>query len=295
MTQYLYPESLDETLTFLEMGKGKARILAGGTDLMTDIRKGSLRPETIIDITHVAELGQIEIKPGFLTIGPAVSFAVIKSHPFLKDHVAVLSQAAASIGAGGIQQTATLAGNIVQAMPAADGAVAALALEAQALVCSPQEKQWIPIHELYQGPGKSAVDPTKELISAIRFPIPQSGEKWGTAWQRIGRRAALILPIMNCAVKIHFDNSGGDSSISKALIALGPAGAVPFTAVKAAHYLIGREPDQKTFTRAGRLAGEEAQPRSSPLRASKEYRQKIIPVLVRDALLAAVKQSTVIP
>jgi carbon-monoxide dehydrogenase medium subunit len=284
MTRYLYPGSVDEALTLLEENQGKARVIAGGTDLMPEIRSGSINPETILDITCIAELQQIDVSASGVKIGAAVSFAEIKNHPFLSANVPVLTQAAASVGAGGIQQAATWAGNIVQAMPAADGIIAALALDAQAHVCSTQEESWLDVRDLFQGPKKSTVDPSRELITAIRFPLPPAGQLWGTAWKRLGRRSALILPILNCAVNLHLEDDQGSLAITKALVAIGPANKVPFLAIASAEYLIGNSPNQETFARAGKIASEEAHPRTSPLRASKEYRQKLIPVLVQDAL-----------
>jgi len=293
MRQYLFPQTVPEALSLLRKHKGKARILAGGTDLMPDIQDGSLNPDILIDITHIPELQAIKITPNYILIGAAVPFAAIKAHPFLKAHVPLLTQAASSIGAGGIQQAATWAGNIVQAMPAADGAIAALALEAQALVCGSQDERWVNVRDLYQGPQKSAIEPTAEIITAIRFPLPPSTKLWGTAWARVGRRSALILPIINCAVNLHFDQDS--RMISKAIIALGPADTIPFQAIKAAEFITGKPPHKTNFARAGELASKEAQPRTSPLRASKEYRHQIIPVLVRDALSQAAQSSHPLP
>lgn len=295
MNQYLSPKTLSEALELLDRNQGKARVLAGGTDLMPDIQAGVLDPEIIIDINNIPELQGIEIGTTQVVIGAAVPFAVIKTHPFLKAHVPVLTEAASSIGAGGIQQSATWAGNIVQAMPAADGAIAAIALEAQALVCSSQEQDWQEIKDLYLGPKESTIDPARQIITAIRFPIPPPNQLWGNAWKRLGRRSALVLPIVNCAVNLLLAEDQGSKTISKALIAIGPADAVPFLAERGAQYLVGQPPDQVCFARAGELASEEARPRSSPLRASEEYRHQIIPVLVRDALSQAAQNSHPLP
>jgi carbon-monoxide dehydrogenase medium subunit len=289
MSRYSFPDTTAEALEELETHQGRARILAGGTDLMAAILGGEVAPDVLIDITRIKELGQIRVESNCVTIGAAVTFADIKDHPFLQSHVPGLVQAAASIGAGGIQQTATLAGNIVQAMPAADGAIAALALESEALLCSSAGESWIPVSQLYRGPGQSMVDPRREFIKTIRFPLPPENTLWGTGWRRIGRRSALILPILNCAVKLVLEDSNTKPRIQKAVIALGPAGSIPLVAAQAAGYLTGKEPGERHFFRAGQLAAEVAHLRTSPLRASKEYRLNIIPSLVRDALIDAAR------
>jgi carbon-monoxide dehydrogenase medium subunit len=179
-------------------------------------------------------------------------------------------------------------------MPAADGSIAALALEAEAQLCSSKGNRWVPVKELFIGPGKSKVNPCREMIVSIRFPLPEEGQEWGTAWVRIGRRSALILPIMNCAVKLVFDKTSGNRIISKAVLALGPAGSVPLLAENAAAYLVGKEPIREHFFQAGDLAREKALPRSNPLRASKEYRLNVIPKIISMALIKAEDQSRVI-
>jgi carbon-monoxide dehydrogenase medium subunit len=295
MTSYAFPETVPEALALLEAGQGKARIIAGGTDLMPAIHDGKISPETIIDITRIKELGQITVLPDAVKIGAAVSFSTIKNHPFLKSFVSVLVQASSSIGAGGIQQTATLAGNIIQAMPAADGSIAALALEAEVLLCSKQGERWVPVSDLFIGPGKSAVNPCVEMIKSICFPLPEINREWGTAWARIGRRSALILPILNCAVKLVFEKTTDPQIISHAVIAVGPAGSVPQKADRAAAYLVGKQPIRENFFRTGDLAIKETIPRSSPLRASKEYRLEIIPKLISKTLIEATDQKHAVP
>jgi len=290
MIDYLIPESTAEALEMLQRADGKARILAGGTDLLPDLRRGILHPRQLIDITHISDLRSIEVEVETARIGAAVTFAEIQNHPRLQQHASALTQAAASIGAGGIQQTATWGGNLVQAMPAADGAIAALALEAEARIISPDRDIWIPVERLFQGPGLSAVDPTRELITTLRFSLGDEEGQIGTAWRRMGRREALILPILNCAVKLVIREKSGKAEIQSAVLALGPGGSVPFRAREAEKNLLGKRPTLKNFQLAGEIARREAQPRSSPLRASREYRLAILPGLIQEALQEANQQ-----
>ncbi|NQS92447.1 MAG: FAD binding domain-containing protein [Chloroflexi bacterium] len=288
MIRYEYPGSIPEAVYILSEMDGKARILAGGTDLLPELRAGEQSPECLVDITQIPELHKIEIQPEAITVGATVTFSDLIRDPFLKDQVPILVQAAASVGAGGIQQAATWAGNIVQAMPAADGIIAALALEAEVKLINSGGENWVPVEDLFQGPGISKVDSTRELVAGIRFPLHPDDSAWGTAWKRIGRRSALVLPILNCGVKLVLQDKSGTLRIKKAILALGPVGPQPFRAKIAEEWLIGKSPEDAVFQQAGELAREEAQPRSSILRASKEYRRKIIPVLVRDAFQESV-------
>lgn len=281
--RYEYPGSIPEAVELLTHADGRAIILAGGTDLLTELRSGELSPDCLVDITRISELHTIDIQPESITVGAAVTFSELIRNPFLKDQVPILVQASASVGAGGIQQSATWAGNIVQAMPAGDGIIAALALEAEVELISSKGETWVPVKDLFQGPGISIVDSSRELVASIRFPLHPEASAWGTAWRRIGRRSALVLPILNCGVKMVLQNKAGTLSIKKAILALGPVSAQPFRAKNTEAWLIGKPPEKEVFLQAGELAREEAKPRSSILRASKEYRQMIIPILVRDA------------
>jgi CO/xanthine dehydrogenase FAD-binding subunit len=294
MTEYLIPTSIAEAIGLLDTYHGEARIIAGGTDVMPDMRRQKIRPRCLVDITRIPGLDQITVMEDFIEVGAAVTFAAIKDSLFLNQHVHALADAARSVGAVAIQNVATWVGNIVQAMPAADGAIVAIALEAEARLVDRHGARWRPVESLFSGPGVSAVDPSRQFVTHIRFPHPQS--PWGTAWARVGRRPSLVLPILNCAVKLclaPLDVPGnGDSEregmqIAHACVALGPVAPRPFRARQAELFLSGQPPTAEVFAQAARIAQGESNPRSSIMRASRDYRLTIIPSLVSDALAVA--------
>ncbi len=296
MRGYLFPATVDEALALLAAYDGRARIIAGGTDVLLDLQKGKLDAGCLVDITRIPELGRIEVSDGWVTVGAAVPFSALRAHPYLASHVHALVDAAASVGAPAIQTSATWVGNLVQAMPAADGAIIAAALDAEVQVLAPggashqshlNAAQWQPIASLYEGPGRSAIDSTGQLVTHIRFPVPQ--HRWGTGWQRMGRRPSLVLPTLNCAAKIVL--AGG--RIEAAAIAMGPVGPCPIRAAQAEAFLAGRRPGQETFSEAAQLALCDADPRSSALRASRGYRLAVLPVLVEEALASAAHRATI--
>jgi carbon-monoxide dehydrogenase medium subunit len=287
MREYLYPKSIEEAVQYLAAHKGKAQVIAGGTDVLPDIREGRATPSCLVDVTRIPVLHEIEVADEFVAVGAAVAFAVIREHPFLRQHVHALVDAARSVGAAAIQDAATWVGNIVQAMPAADGSIVAIALDAEARIVDCEGARWRHVESLFDGTGVSAVDPTRQLITQIRFPRP--GANTGTAWRRVGRRSALVLPILNCAVRLQIDGDAGNLKAVRAAIALGPVAPRPFRAREAEAFLQGRALTDAAFADAGRIAQEEASPRTSVMRASREYRLAIIPTLVGEALAEAAR------
>lgn len=288
MTTYYTPGSVEEAMRILSRYDGDALILAGGTDVLPDIRKGKRNPRCLVDITRIPGIDRITVEKEFVEVGAAVTFSALRSHPYLQSHVHALAEAAAAVGAADIQNVATWAGNLVQAMPAADGAVVALALDAEALLHDGDGAQWLPVARLFAGPGRSTVDSTRQMITAIRFPIPE--RPWGTGWRRTGRRDSLVLPVLNCAVKLEL----AEGCIARAAIALGPVAPIPFRAAAAEEFLRGRELGNEAFGQAARIAQQESNPRSSRARASREYRLAVLPVLVQEALAIAAARSQLV-
>ena len=288
---YAMPTSVEEALETLARFEGEAQIIAGGTDLIIELQEGKHTVECLVDITRIPGLDQIEQRDGWIVIGPNVTFRQIKESALLQEQARVLVEAAGTVGALQIQTVATLAGNVASALPAADGCVALLALDAEAQVTDTAGQRWYPVGELFLGPGKSLVDPTRQMITAIRFPSPQG--RHGSAWERIGRRRALVLPILNCAISVLLDPDG--TVLKAAQIGLGPVAPVPFRAQETEAFLAGKPATDEVFVQAAKIAASEAKPRTSVLRASKEYRTRVLQVLVRQGLARAVEQAQARP
>lgn len=284
---YEIPRSVEEALALLDRYKGQAQIIAGGTDLIIELQEGRHEIECLVDVSRIPGLDAIGKEGDRLLLGANVTFRQLHESPLVRSTFRVLAEAAETVGALQIQTVATLAGNLVSALPAADGSVALVALDAEVEVATLQGRRWHPVDELFLGPGQSAIDPRRQVITAIRVPIPQL--RHGSAWERIGRRRALVLPILNCAVSVSLDDSG--ERFEWARIGLGPVAPVPFRARETEAFLQGREAAPETYAQAASLAAREAKPRSSLLRASKEYRIEVLQVLVRQGLARAVEQA----
>ena len=284
---YEIATSVEGALDILDRYGGRARLIAGGTDLVIELQQGKRQVECLVDVARIPGLDRIERQGDWLVLGANVTFRQIKESPLLQQHALVLVEAAASVAALQIQAVATLVGNVVNAMPAADGSVALTALDAQAEIAGVNGRAWRPIGDLFLGPGRSAVDPTRQMITAIRFAALGPGQ--GSAWGRIGRRRALTLPILNCGVSVGLD--GSRERFAWARISLGPVATAPFRAREAEAFLAGQPAGDETYSRAAEVAAGECHPRSSLLRASKEYRVETLKVLIHRGLAAAVEQA----
>ena len=296
MREYVYPASVEEAVAELEARCGEGRVIAGGTDVLPDLREGRIETGCLVDVTRIPGLDEIVVDEQWVMVGAGVTFAGLRRDEFLQERVPGLVEAASSVGAGAIQNAATWVGNIVQGMPAADGGIAALALGAEARIVGTDGARWEWVEDLFAGPGVSRVDPTCELVTHIRFPTPT--RRTGTAWRRVGRRAALVLPILNCAVRIELEEESdpgeaddGGARIADAAIALGPVAPRPMRARKAEVYLVGRTVEEGVLREAAAIARSEANPRTSVMRASREYRLAILPELVMAALTTAVERA----
>jgi CO/xanthine dehydrogenase FAD-binding subunit len=286
--QYFTPTTTQECLELLGRFDGKASLIAGGTDLMLWLEQGKYAPEVLIDTTRIAELGKVSVAGGEVTIGAAVTHACVAAHPWLRGNVPVLADACVSVGSPQIRNVGTLAGNVVAAQPAADSAIALIALGATAEIVSRGGKRVEAVRDLYAGLGKSKIDHTRELITCFRFDAPQKGT--GTAFARIAPRKALALPVANVGVVLQTERG----TITKAGIAIGPVATRPFTPVAAEQLLVGvKLGDEAAYLAAGCRASQEASPRDSLLRGSAEYRRALVQDLVIRAVGVAAERASV--
>ncbi len=279
--EYLFPKSVEEALELLERYGGDARIIAGGTDLVLQLKRGEVRARVLVDITRIPEIKGIKEEDGYIWIGATTTHQEVAESPLIQNKAGLLAKACRSIGSLQIRNVGTIGGNLVNAMPAADSVIALVALDAEVEVVGKGGTRWIPITQFHRDVGECCINPCFELVRGVRFRPLEENE--GSSFQRLARRRALILPILNVGVVVGWD----EGKFVKAAIAIGPVSPVPFRARKAEEFLKGAPISLESIEEASRLAQEEAQPRSSLLRGSAEYRKDMVKVLVRRALMEA--------
>jgi carbon-monoxide dehydrogenase medium subunit len=284
-TEYLFPKTVEEALAMLEGQLGQARIIAGGTDLVLQAQQGKCPSTVMVDITRIPKLDFLEERDGTIWIGPQVTHAQAAASPLVRERAGVLAAGCGSVGGPQIRHVATLVGNVVNAMPAADGAVALFALDAEVEAAETAGRRIIPIAELYAGVGVCTLDPCAQIVTGIRFRLLPAG--WGWSFKRLAQRRALILPMLNTAVVVQV----AEGRFQKVRIAVGPVAATPMRAGDAEMALRGQPINTAVIAEAARLAMEAAHPRDSAVRGSGEYRRAMVEVLVRRGLEEAVARA----
>ena len=278
--EYRRPKSITEALALLDGAAGRGRVMAGGTDLILQLRQREYGADLLVDITGIEELKHIQEDDGWIQIGAAVTHAEVAKNPLIQKEARALAEGCARVGSPQIRNMATLVGNVISAQPAADGAIPLAALEAEMKVVSKTGERWVSLEEAYKGVGVSSVDASREVATKVRFK--KLGGKGQTRFFRMCRRKALALPILNGAVVILLDSSG--KRIQEARIALGPVAEKPFRPRSAEVYLRSKEVSPEIILEAARIAAGEANPRTSLLRGSDVYRKEMIRLYLERTL-----------
>jgi len=276
--KYVNAKSAQEALSALIGASGSALIIAGGSDVMVDMQAGKHNPDMLVDVTGAVDMKGIRVEGDELVIGAATTLTEIARNPIVKQYFPSLSKGCGSVGSLQIRNSATLTGNVVTAQPAADGAMSVAPLDPKFVVLSAKGERVMVMSEMYAGFGRSALDPTRELIKEIRIALPAADE--AASFVRLELRKSLSLPMLNVAAMLKYT----DNKVQWARITMGPVGVGPTRALEAEAWLVGKELTPENMTEAGKLALANAKPRSNPLRGSKEYREQTLPVLVRRAL-----------
>ncbi len=290
---YHLPVTVDEALTHLAQYGGAARVVAGGTDLLLELQQGHRPPvEALVDVTRIPEMTSIAERDGWIYLGAGVTHTAIVASGRLTRAATCLVESCGVIGGPQVRNVATIGGNVAHALPAGDGTISLVALEAEAEVAGASGRSWQPVAGLFKGPGQSAVDCTSELIVQFRFRPAGPGE--ATAFKRIMRPQGVALPILGVAVWLKYAPAYADASgVEDARIALGPAGPTPLRATKAEAFVKGRRLTEETLAQAAALLAAEVQLRTSSHRATREYRRELLEPLIGRALhLAAYRAQT---
>lgn len=275
---YYSVSSLDEALALLDEYGDRARVVAGGTDLIIEMERGQ-HPQlkVLIDITRVKGLDQISLHGSTIRLGPLVTHNHVVGSPLIRRRALPLAQASWEVGAPQIRNRATIAGNLITASPANDTITPLIAMNAELTLASADGERSLALKDFYTGFRQTDLRPN-ELLSAISLPAFDDGERG--VFLKLGLRRAQAISVVDVAVVLRRDKSG---AITSARIALGSVAATIISAPLAEDFLIGKVLTAESIAEAGRLASLSAKP-IDDIRGSAEYRSEMVKILVVRAL-----------
>ena len=279
------PATIGEACELMAHYRGKARPLAGGTDLLVNMKKKILSPERLVSLGRIPELSRLERSNGTLWIGAGVTVSAIAASETVDRDVPALGQGARALGTPLIRNLATIGGNIGSARPAADLPPALIAYDAVLVLQSAAGERRLPIADFFKGPGQTAAREA-ELIAAVAIRVPVGHA--GAGYLNLGVRKAQDCNIVNAASFLELDERA--EIIRAVRVALGSVGPTPLRSPSAEAVLIGQKPTEALFD----LAADAARRDCSPIldfRGSAEYRRDMVGVLTRRTLSMALAEA----
>jgi CO/xanthine dehydrogenase FAD-binding subunit len=300
--EYHKPETIQEAISLMSQYNGSAVFIAGGTDVMVQIRGKKMAPKALVSLRNIKELGQKDEG----RIGAGTTHTDIQRDDYIRDHLSALHDAVCNLGSVQIRNVATVGGNICNAAPSADTACPFLVLDAQAVVVGVDGERRIEMDEFFVGPGETAL---KKGAILKDFVVPRFGPNTGSAYIKHTRRAAMDLPIIGVAVRITLDRSDvrckdvlctmepaskilsmfADENLrcEDVRIAMGVVAPRPIRAKQAEAALKGQVISDALLAQASEIAASESSPRDS-IRGEAWYRREMVKVLVRRATVKAI-------
>jgi CO/xanthine dehydrogenase FAD-binding subunit len=274
------PVTLNEALGLLAELKS-AKPIAGGTDLLSELRSGASNLCDLVDLGLIKELNYIREENGRINIGAMTTHGKIAASPLLKLKASVLCEAASLIGSVQIRNLATVGGNLCNASPGADTATPLLVLGAEAAIASKGKTRNVSLEELFIGPRKTSLI-SGELLIGISFPVLPKGS--GGAFIKIGRRKGSTLSLINAAAYIEMKGI----ICTDARVAIGACAPTPLRIKEVEAMIQGNVIDVKLIERISSACYGLVQPSTREyMRASEEYRRNMSCVLIRRVLYEA--------
>ena len=279
--QYIPATNITEAVSLLGRYGRRARVMAGGTDLLVQLREDRHEIDALVDVKAIPELTELRLNGDGLSIGAAVpcyriyeDAAIASAYPGLIDAVQI-------IGGIQIQSRASLGGNLCNSSPSADGICPLIVHSATATLSGVDGTRTLPVDTFCTGPGQNVVGYGEMLVS---LNVPRPPARSGAAYQRFTPRNEMDIAVAGVASFIVLDSSG--ERIASARIALAAVGATPISADEAAQSLVGQAPGQDAFAQAAALASQAANP-ISDMRGAAGQRKHLVSVLTRRTLETA--------
>lgn len=273
------PRTPEEACALLARHGTDARIIAGGTDLLVDLKQDNIRVHHLISLTKMEELKRIEMMGGELSIGALVTLNGVARSDLVLERIKALAEAAGSMASTQVRNAGTIGGNIASAVPSADIPPTLIAAGASVLLHDGKKERKVPLDEFFLGPRKTVLH-GDEILTHIT--IPHQPEHSGIAYQKLKLRGANALAVAAVAARITIEKG----TIKNGIIVLGAVAPIPLVAVEASAFLSGKIPCNEVFSEAAEIASGESRP-ISDIRGSEKYRKDIVKTLTSRALKEA--------
>jgi len=283
--EYLMSTTINDAISLHEKYGEGAKYIAGGTDVMVKIKEGKISPQYLISLRHLQGLDHIIYEKGELRIGAMVTHSMLERSPIIRKEFPILTDAVENIGSVQIRNVATIGGNIVNAVPSADGAVPLITLGAEVRVIGPKGERIMGLEDFFIGPGQTSLKSGEILVE---FRIPKLLSHTGGAYWKHTRRAAMELPILGVAVLISLDDDM--KTCTEARIGLGVVAPTPMRAKNAEAVLKGNKVDDEILKKAGEAAARECKARDS-IRGKAWYRRDMVELFVQRMAIVAMKRA----
>ena len=277
-THYHSVQSIDEALQLLNEHSGRARIIAGGTDLLLELEHGK-RPDVdiLIDITRIPNLDKIQLDGDIITLGALVNHNHVVDSQLIRERGLPLAQASWEVGAPQIRNRATVAGNLITGSSANDTITPLMVLSAEVTLASVEGERTIALKDFYTGLRRSVMRPN-EMLTSISFPAMTPNEKG--IFIKLGLRRAQAISVVNCAVHLKMN---ADDTVAQVSIALGSVAPTIIRIPSAEQALIGKKLTKETISQVANIAGATPTP-IDDVRSTADYRSEMVKVLVARAL-----------
>jgi carbon-monoxide dehydrogenase medium subunit len=273
---YVRPNNLDELCDVLSQYGGKAKLLAGGTDLTIALKQRLINPEVLIDLNHVRkELTGIDASKSNLIIGAMTTYTELEANPAVIRYARALSEAASQVGTYQIRNLGTIGANLANGSPAADTAPPLIVLSAKVHLRNKHGTREMPVEDFITGVKKTAIRPD-EIITSVEIPL---NERLSSYWMRSAKRNENVISVVSVAVASEIrSNRFGESRI-----ALGAVAPTPILAKESSSELSGSSVNPATIETVSKLAAKESKP-ISDVRGSADYRRHLVYVLTKRTI-----------
>jgi carbon-monoxide dehydrogenase medium subunit len=279
---YFEPTTLDEAVSLLLHYNGKANVMAGGTDLLVEIKEQLRAPDYVVNIKKIPGLRELSYdKQTGLRFGALVTTREIETHPLVREKYPCLAQAVSELGSIQVRHRATVAGNICRASPSADTPPPLIAAGAVVRLYGPAGERVVLLEDFFTGPGKTVLQ-QGELV--VEFTVPPPPLRTGQVYLKHGRRRAMELATVGVAVAL----TRAGEVCQEVRIVLGAVAPTPMRARQAEAVLRGQRIDERLIEMAAETAMAESKP-ISDVRASAEYRREMVRVLIGRAIRQALE------